>query len=781
MNNKDNNKNTKSKVILQNISKFSLYFLVFLIPLWFLPITQEFLNFQKQMLLMVFVTIAVIAWLAKTVSEGELNIRSSWLHVPVLVLILITAVSTITSLWRYGSFWGWPLNVTDSFLTIFFFVLLYFLITNTVKDTKELFNIFFISIISVVIAGVYAMLQLYNVFIIPFQFAKVSTFNTVGSVDIIAMLAAIMLPLALTMSFVLKTRLKWLSYVLTFLLLVIMLLVNFSYSWIVLIAGLIVLLTFSIWNLKKGVEFRWISFPMALLIIALSFLVLRFSLPGIPNLPLEVSPSIGAEMSMLKSVLQQNPVLGTGPGTFVYDYAKYHDSTLNQSVFWGTRFGSGASEVLDWFITKGVLGGLIFVILIITAIVFSIRALLKPNDDNFSWMIKLGLVASFVGIVVAESMYYSDFTLSFLFWVLLGGVSVIVTKSTKKISIAPPSVLAIASSFTFLLVLIFGVGFLFIAGQKYAAEIQYLKGANLVSNGDINNGIVKILSAAGLNPDQDLYWRDLSQLYLSQLSLIQADTSLSDNQKKQQVQAAVSNATASANQAIAVNPANVENWNVRGFVYRNLIGVQGADAVAIESYNKAGSLEPASPFSFTELGRVYLTQAQDMASQKDTITNQQNALNKALDSLNKAVALKSDYAPAQYLIALVYGQEGKSDDEIAKLENIKGIAPDDVGLAFQLGVLYYQKNDLNNAQAEFERARTLEPNYSNIRYVLGLVYDKQGQKDKAIVEFKKVLELNPDNEQIKQILDNLNNGKPALKGIQTTQPPIADTPSEIKK
>jgi len=117
---------------------------------------------------------------------------------------------------------------------------------------------------------------------------------------------------------------------------------------------------------------------------------------------------------------------------------------------------------------------------------------------------------------------------------------------------------------------------------------------------------------------------------------------------------------------VIANGANVENWNVRGFIFRNLIGFQGADTLAIESYNKAASLEPASPFSYTELGRVYLAQAQTLASQKDTTQSQQDALNKALDSLNKAIQLKSDYVSADYLIAMVYAQQGKSDQAIAK-------------------------------------------------------------------------------------------------------------------
>ena len=766
--------------ILSKIYKNSLYLLVFLIPLWFLPITQDILSIQKQALLIVLVFMALIAWLAKGVSQQELNIRISWLHVPVLAVLLTIAISTVFSLWRYGSFWGWPLNVSDSFLTILFFALLYFLISNVIEEDKEIIKLFFVFALSLVISGIYTILQLYRVFIIPLPFAKVITFNTIGSVNSVAILLAILLPFTLTLAFALKTRFKWWFWVFTALSLVTILLINSFNAWLTLIAGMVTILFFGMLNLKKKIEFKWISLPMVLLIVALFFLVFRFSLPGAPTLPIEVSPSKGAEINMIFNSLKQNPAFGTGPATFVYDYAKYRQANLNQTIFWGARFASGASEVLDWFLTKGILGGLSLIALFVSAIFFLGRILIKSENDSLPRMIQVGILSSFVAVVTAQIIYYSNFTLSFLFWLLLAAMVVYIEKTPRKISLAPPSLLSVGFSFIFLLVLVFGVGLLFVGGQKYVAEVKYLNGARIVSKGDIEKGTAQILSAASLNPSLDLYWRDLSQLYLSRANQIAQDPNLPDEQKRQQSQVALSNAAISANRATTVNPANVQNWNVRGFVYRNLIGLEGADSFAIDSYSKAILLEPNSPFSFTELGRVYLIQAQTLSRQKAPAQKQEEALNKALENFNKALSLKTDYAPAHYLIASVYEQQGKSQEAILKLEETSQVARNDIGLAFQLGVIYYQRNQLNKAQSQFERIRALNPNYSNVRYLLGLIYDRQGQKSRAIEEFTKVSELNPDNNEVIKILENLKESKPALSGIQPSQPPVGENPPEIQ-
>jgi tetratricopeptide (TPR) repeat protein len=572
---------------------------------------------------------------------------------------------------------------------------------------------------------------------------------------------------------------KKLLAVLVVLLFLVLVLINSFNAWIVLVVSLLVLLTFAILQAKKIASLKLVYLSGALLIISLVFLIFRFAIPGFPVAPIEISPSRTAELSIAKNVLGQDPLLGTGPGTFVYDYAKYHEANLNQTVFWGTRFISGASEIFDWFITKGILGGLSLVLVMAFAIFLAVRSLLKNNDEMDSWFLRLGILASLAGLVTAQIVYYSNFTFSFLFWLMLGTLVALITTSEKKLVLKPHSFLSIGVSFVLLIVLVLGLGFMLLAGQKYVSEVMYLRGAQLVSQGKPQEGMLKILSAANLSPSVDLYYRDLAQLSVSQLATIQLDKNLSDDQKKQQMQTTINGAASFANKAISVNSANIENWNVRGFVFRNLIGVPGADGVAIESYNKAHGLEPASPFSLTVLGRVYLAQAQSLAGQND---KQKEALNNALDNLNKAVELKSDYAPAHYLIALVYGQQGKTDDGIAKLEKTKQIASRDIGLAFQLGVLYYQRNELTKAQGEFERAISLQPNYSNARYMLGLVYDKQGQKDKAIEQFNKILDSNSDNAQVQKILGNLNAGKSALAGIVSSEPSDSDNaPAEIKK
>lgn len=765
--------------IPERLPKISLYALVALLPLWFLPFTQNTLGFQKQFLLIILVFLGIIAYLAKAAVLGEFTLRLNWTYLPMGILLLIMGISSLLSPWQYASFWGWPLDVTDNFITVLAFALLYFLMSNVVKNVKELFSLTSLFLLSGFLAGLFALLQAYQVFILPFNFAKIASFNTIGSLNGIAIFLAVLLPLFLISAFLSKGFPKILFWILSASLLVILALINFNGGWIVLAFELLILLTFGIWNMKKK-KFGWVSLPMALLIIALFFIFFRLSIPASPQAQLEILPSSESEMNIIKKVFQEdkeNIFFGSGPGTFVFNYTRFHLPEINQTAFWNVRFSSGASEFLDFLATKGILGLLSLFSLIVLTVIFSIRKLSK-SEDSFQWMVNLGFLSSLAGITAAFFIYPANFILWTIFWLLASGAIITASddKELKKISFVPSSMWAVASSFLFLTLLIFSLGLLFVQFQKYAAEVKYSQASKLASQGKTDQAVAKILSAINLNSSIDLYWRDLAQAYIVQAQEISASPNLAQDEKQRQSSLAVSNAISAAKQAVDLSPENIANWNVQGDIYRNLIGIPGAESFAIASFEKAAELEPSSPFFLTEIARVRILNSVNLTQEQ-----KEQDLNSALEKLTKAIGLKPDYAPAHYLTAVIYDQQGKTDQAIAKLEETKLIAPSDTGLAFQLGVIYWQVKDIEKAKGEFERIKMIDGNHANARYMLGLVYDKAGQKEKAIEEFEKVLQLNPGNKEVEKILDNLAKGKEALSGIEPGQPPIEERPKEINE
>jgi len=236
--------------------------------------------------------------------------------------------------------------------------------------------------------------------------------------------------------------------------------------------------------------------------------------------------------------------------------------------------------------------------------------------------------------------------------------------------------------------------------------------------------------------------------------------------------------------AVNSNPANVLNQANLASIYREIIPLaNNADEWAKQNYEKAIALEPSSPALYTELATVYiamadrdkqLTQASDQKAATEAKTKLKEDLAKAEETLNKAIELKADYAPAHFQLALVYDRQGRLKDAIAKMEQVARANSQDVGVAFQLGLLYLRNNDDDKAQTAFEWAVKLAPSYANARWFLATVYENKGLKSKAIEQISKVLELNPGNKNVEQRLDS-------LKQNGTSQPPAIPQPVEENK
>ena len=776
------------------IARAAVYFLVFLLPIFFLPFTANVLDFNKQALLLFLVFVSLICWLGSCLISNRLEVNISFLNLPVLALLLISGISTIFSLSRYGSFWGWPLAVSPSFISLLGLVILYFLIANLFKRDEIPF-LFLTLFLSGFLTALYFIFQLFGKFILPFDFTKTVSFNTIGAINSLAIYFSLLLILLLPLFFFVSRFFRVILGIIGVVLLVSLFLINFKTAWLIFLAGLVVLFVFAVVNLRRTGRSDFITLTMALLIIASLLLFFRFPLPGVPQIPAELSPSQGASFNILKHLPVKSLILGSGPGTFIYDWSKYKSLGVNQSVFWSVRFGQASSEILDRLIASGILGILAFFFLIFIFFKLIFGFLLKKMEsrlvkegrspsrqETLNWFLVWGILAGFTGLIVAFFLYSANLSIFFFFWLIVGCLALLEKGRRKIFDFSASSAGALSFSFFFILILILGIGLFILYGQKYAAEVRYYQGLQAWQKGNASLSINYIARAANLNPKTDIYWRNLSQVYLVRLNEVLSDANLSQEEKNNQAQAIIASSINSVTQATVAEPNNAANWSTRGFVYRNMLGVLGgADEWAIKSYQKAAELEPNNPDIFTEMGRVYLAESDILAQQEKEKESSEN-LKLAQENFEKAINLKSDYAPAHFQIAMIHVREGKIQDAISKLEETQQVAPSDTGLAFQLGVLHYNVNQFDKAKAQFERAVLLDPNYSNARYFLGLVYDRQGNKNGAIEQFEKVAQLNPDNQDIQKILSNLRAGKSALEGVVPGQPPVEEkSPEKLKK
>ena len=793
--------------VFERISKGSLYLLVFLLPLFFLPWTSSVLDFNKQILLVVLASVSLLAGLVRTLIVGKLSFNVSWFHIPVLVFFLVYLFSTLFSLWPYGSFWGWPKVTSESLLTVIGLTLLYFLVVNILRK-KEMFFLIASLVLSSSLAMLFGIFQLFGAFVLPFSFTKAVSFNTIGSPNSLGVFAAVLLPLIMVLAIAAKRfwRILFIGALLVSTL--VLFVINFQVAWWIVGIGAALMLIFGM-HRRDVFDTRWLVLPMFFLAIALLMSFFRFQIPGVPARPAEVSLTHGASFDIAWQAVRESPILGSGPGTFAADFSLYRDVGFNNSVLWDIRFDWGSSKILTLLATTGVLGVLSLLALIAGVLYFGIRflfrsALSPPGaneavkipvrkisgvskketseksllklqeqkaEDIFFWLLGLGMFISFIALSAAYFLHRSNVSFDVVYFVLMGGLIALIAATPKEFVLKPSSLLTLSVTFMVTLVFVFSLGIFILEGQKYVAEVRYVQGIKALRQGNSEEAIRHIRRAVEIAPRVDLYWRNVSQIYLLRAQEEIREGASAQEEGQRRIQALIEGALDSARAATDANPTNVVNWSVRGFVHQSLSGIiGGAQDWAIRLYDEAMKLDPKSPYFPTQKGITLLRKAAPLPESE--AEEKGKLLGLARAEFEKAVALKSDYAPARFQIAMTYQIEGRQAEAMAQLEKTKIVAPFDVGLAFQLGLLYYQDREYEKAIQELKRAILMNPDYANALYFLGLSYNQLEQRDNAIDAFKRVGVLNPDNREVQTILGNLQAGRDALAGITGREPPV---------
>jgi len=778
-------KNIDILILTSQVLKVALNLTIFILPLLILPFTANVLDFPKQAVFLFLVFLALIAYLTKALLTGVLEIKISYAYLPLLGLLIVVFFSSLFSSYPAGSFFGYPLKSAPAFLSLLGFVIFLFLIANTFEKKEEVFLSFLLLSVSAALTCLFGILQVFGKFLLPWGFAKIASFNTVGSVNALAVFAASILPLSLLFSLFsrrLFLKIAFLAVSLVFLTTII--LANFWAVWLLVLLGAGVILVFQLYNFHQEKSKGWMFLPAFLMAFSMFFLLFKINFDFLPNPGLEVAPSFAHTFEIAKKTLAKSPLVGSGPGTFIYEFSEHRSQALNNTLFWNIRFGSGASEILERLATHGILGIVFLISLIVSLAFFGAKDLLKKGSellaqnskDRFEWLISLGVFSSFVVTSMAMFLYSGNLTNEFLFW-LFGAFLLVESSSVFKTwQLSQNKVSGVFISGFFIVTLVAALAVFSFLIQRLTADYYYLQGITFVGENNFDKALEKISRALRLNPQADFYWKDLGQVALQKLNQEISKpfpSNENENQKQereQQIQALFGLAVNSSRQATEISPRNVINWLNLGFVYSNLIGLaQGAFDFALKSYEEAQKLEPMNPVIPLEIARVYDLQA-TLFNQAEKDDEANSNWEKADNYLTKAVELKNDYWPAHFQKAVIFDKQGKLSEAIKKLEEIKPFNKRDASLAFQLGLYYWKDNNLKEAKAEFERAVQLSPTFANAKYFLGLIYDKEGNKEKAIKEFEEIASFSEENKkQVAPILENLRAGKPALGELKEPQ------------
>ncbi len=762
---------------LHTVAQYILVAVFGLLPILFLPMVEFSLAYTKTFAVIVATFTALTLYSFAVLRTGKFSISMPPPVIALWLLVIAGAASALLSGDVRDAFFG---NFLEN-QTVAFLIALALIVTvsmNVLTNRRMIYRLYVLLSLSTLLLALFHIIRI-------FFGANALSFGVFGGNQVLTPVGswndlAIFFGLTILLSIVALEQLplvkqgKILFGVVTVFALMMLAIVNFSPVWYVLGIVSLIVLIYSLARDRMTPEWLKGSLPdrnvsmhaiaMSGVVFATAFIFIaggsvigaRISaMTGISYV--EVRPSIQATTGVIGQVYGHDAIFGIGPNKFVDAWRLYRDPSLNSTIFWNTDFYAGVGYIPTFFVTMGIVGGLIWIGFLGLFIQLGIKTLLgAPEPDRMWYFIATSSFVSGLFLWLMSVIYVPGPMLVLLAalctGLLLSARNALEPHHERVVSLAGNRRSGFILVSVVMLVMLVSLSGLYTIGRHYASAFLFAKGERTLGTGDVEGSKALSIDAATLMND-DRYLRRIAELEYS--DLIQVLNSPADTPNLEvRFRTALQNGIAVASRSTALDGTDANNWGLLGALFSAVVPlkIDGAYDRAKEALDKAKELDPQNPIRTLMLARLEYGQGN---------------VDGARDLMNEALKQKPDYLDAALMLSQLEIAAGNIDAAIDSTVRTIQIDSRNPARYFQLGVLELAKNDIDTGIGALEAAVTLDPQYANARYYLAFAYDAKGEKDKAKEQLNKVLETNPDNAEVKDLLSKLARGEK----ISETQPP----------
>lgn len=764
----------KKKVtnIFDKIIFGSLFMLFFGVPLFFTGLTFQGVVFEKQIYFYFWVLIALVSWAAKGAVTGEMKIRRTPLDIPIGIFLVVYVIATFFSVDKWHSFWGFFGDPSRGLMNILSITVVYYLMLSNFNKKTLKWTIGGL-IASSALISIFSLLVFFGIGIVPASLSAFIPLSLIGTVSGLKIFLGMMIPIIVVASFKMneskKKIINILGYVILILIPINLLLISMLFEKtisLIILFGIGFFLLYVLSHVVRPKEnLTWI--PMVVFVLAMIVLMVGQNNLSKVAAPVEVAPNMNVSWEIAKGGLGEDPIIGSGPATYGFNFSKYKPQSFNENIFYGVRFYQGTGLFFEALSTMGVLGLVSFLALVIVFINISIYLISKDKEKNKIY--SLGVLSATMIIVISSLLYRVEGTI-----ILLGGLlgslamAIIFLESTVeerylKLSLKASPKFALTLAFIFIIVSA-GVATLFVyIGKAYVADIyagQALREKEVTETGSVTD----LVKAINLNNKEGRYYSRAGQEFM----ILANQEALKDegNINADKLQLYINNAVSYAKEGVNRMPNDALAVSVLAQIYESL-SMHVADALEMtaKSYQDLLALEPHNPVSYLKLGQIKIVPA---LSEKDE-TTKNNSIKEAKELFEKSIAEKKNFADGYYYLAVTQNALGQKDEALNSLVEAVRNNKNNLTYLFNLARAYQEKGgemDLDNAQKIYEYILTVNPEELNTIFAIGTLYEKKGEKDKSIEKYNKVIEIVSESEgdntqtitQLNKMIQNVRNG-----------------------
>ncbi|PJA86840.1 MAG: hypothetical protein CO141_02620 [Candidatus Moranbacteria bacterium CG_4_9_14_3_um_filter_42_9] len=738
--------------MLDKIMSLSIFMLFLGLPLFFTGLTFQGIAFEKQIYFYFWLLLALVVWAAKAVVVGEMKIRRTPLDIPILAFWLAYLISTIFSIDRWHSFWGFFGDPSRGLMSVTALVIAYYILLSNFNK-----NIWKWSVAAIVLSGsllsIWTALGVLGIKFLPEKLLQLVPLSLVGSVSGLGIFFGALIPVFIAVIFKMRSNEQMtglarnvftgIVLAVTVLDLFLLLTLYAFVPWIGVLVGMGFFLIFILSQIIKPSQ-NWTWLPMITFVAVLIILMTGAVNLARINLPAEVSPSYKMSWDLAKESLKDKAIVGSGPATYGYDFSFHRPKDFNLNNFYNLRFYQGTGLIMEALPTIGILGTVLLAILLLSFL--SVTIYLLASQKNKDKTYSLGFATSSIILLYAGVTGRIEGAL-LIFSVLVSAIAlaILLKESDSEerfinLSLKASPKFALALAFIFM-VIAAGVAYLFVfLGKIYVADL-YAGSAARQSQVTEGGSITRLAQAANLNGREGRYFTRIGQEYM-----VLANNETLKEEGSADIEAVkryLNNSIVASVRGRDLMPKDVLAVESLAQIYENA-GLYITDSLNLAEniYKDAQNLEPHNPNYFVKIGQIKTTQAaaeKDESKKKQLIQESQELFQKAIDE-------KSNFAPGYYYLALTQEALGNLDGAIESAQKAFGSDRTSINYAFNLGRLYQargQGDDNQNAEILFKQILGVNDKEVNTHFSLGILYEKTNKNKEAIDEYKKVVDLLP--------------------------------------
>lgn len=691
--------------------RFGIVGLAFLTPLFFLPITSEFYQFNKQVLVVGVTAILLILWGVKMGIEGKMRVTRTPVDIAIIIFGIAFILAAFFSVDRYVSLAGFYPRFHGSLVSALAYIVLFFVaVSNLDKQARGW--VVWALVGSGVVLAVMSIASFFGYSIVQADYSKARGWTPIGNPANLSLYLALVLPVALGAFAAAKNRTLQIVFIVAAIVIALPIIL-FKLTGPIL-AALAALSITGIFLSRTRLDRNTRGLLGVFIAVVALFAFVNF-VPGLRdsllkpfvageakefNVPADKTLPLSSAWKISSQSIGQRPFLGVGPGTFAYSYTAFKGQEMNSDDFWNLRFDLAGNEYLTILSTTGIVGLLAFVLLLFlfgrSLLSFSYKSeVVKENPTA------IFLLGSFTAFIVG--IFFQDTTAAvWVFFVLLaalayahlreagvrnvdevdvkfvaltaGGLQFVEPSERSSRDSTIGTVVTIVGVVAFLAVLAFGY-------PGYQAETAYQKALVASSKDRAADTRDQLLEAIQKNPNRDTYRRSLAVLD----RVLATNLSRKENKSTQDTTNIAGLVNESIEQGVRItgyqgrglnnftirrdagtSPLNVANWEALSSILSSL-DLEGElkERNAADSINvaqQAVALDPRNPLLAEALGNILM---------------KNNLVDNAIQAYEQAIRVRPGYASAHYNLATALRQKGDNPARVAfELESTLSLLPE---------------------------------------------------------------------------------------------------------